>query len=428
MALGGGAQSLRLSQRGLVRSISRVTASAHWPRLCSAVAATALVAGAVGVAMVELLRVVQWVGYGQWGHAIVPMVPHVPAWRRVLVPLVAGLLCGLSWWWVRSGGRLVGAAESIRGHRAMHVGSTLVDALNQVVFVGSGSSLGREGAPRELAAAAADRISSWTRLERRDRDLLVAAAAGAGLAAVYLTPLSGAAFALEVVLRRRSWRAAAFALPVSFGAVAAASQFVGTGPALHVTPALTSRPDAHTIAVAAGAALAALPVGLVFAWFTRFVGRRRPIPGPWLVAALVAAGALTGLVEIVRPEVAGNGRELVEMALLGSFGVQTALVLVVAKASLTSGHLAAGAAGGLLMPSLGVGAATGVAVALLAGQPVAWAALLAGVVVLTCTQRAPLFASAFVWELTRAHWTLAVVGLLVAACTRVVTRTVGRAR
>ena len=43
-----------------------------------------------------------------------------------------------------------------------------IDALLQVVLVGSGASLGREGAPRQFAAALGDLALGWLkRLSRR---------------------------------------------------------------------------------------------------------------------------------------------------------------------------------------------------------------------------------------------------------------------
>jgi H+/Cl- antiporter ClcA len=60
-----------------------------------------------------------------------------------------------------------------------------IDAFLQVVLVGSGASLGRESAPRQFAAALGDLGTGWLkRLPPRDRQILLACAAGAGLGAV----------------------------------------------------------------------------------------------------------------------------------------------------------------------------------------------------------------------------------------------------
>ena len=75
-----------------------------------------------------------------------------------------------------------------------------IDAALQVLIVGSGASLGREGAPRQFAAALGDLGTSRWALTPRDREILLACAAGAGLAAVYSVPVGGALFATAIIL------------------------------------------------------------------------------------------------------------------------------------------------------------------------------------------------------------------------------------
>ena len=69
-----------------------------------------------------------------------------------------------------------------------------------MLIVGSGASLGREGAPRQLAAALGDFGTTRLALTARDREILLACAAGAGLGAVYSVPLGGALFAARILL------------------------------------------------------------------------------------------------------------------------------------------------------------------------------------------------------------------------------------
>jgi H+/Cl- antiporter ClcA len=82
-----------------------------------------------------------------------------------------------------------------------------------------------------------------------------------------------------------------------------------------------------------------------------------------------------------------------------------ACVILLLKPLLTAGFLRAGAVGGLLTPALATGAAAGSVVALalneLAGTDIHVSALaLTGAAgVLAVTQRSPLFAALFVWEL-----------------------------
>ena len=111
-------------------------------------------------------------------------------------------------------------------------------ALTQVLVVGLGASVGREVAPREMAAAfsaaAADRLG----LTPEDRRIIVACGAGAGLAAVYSIPLSGAVYTLEILLVSLSARAVAPALITSGIAVLISTGF--TRPTFFYTvPTLT---------------------------------------------------------------------------------------------------------------------------------------------------------------------------------------------
>ena len=97
----------------------------------------------------------------------------------------------------------------------MRLVRSFVDAVAQVLTVGSGNSVGREGAPRLAASTVAARLTTWLGIGRTEGAILIASAAGAGLAAMYNAPLGGAAYAVELVMvtgmRRRG---AVVAVPV----------------------------------------------------------------------------------------------------------------------------------------------------------------------------------------------------------------------
>ena len=92
-----------------------------------------------------------------------------------------------------------------------------------------------------------------------------------------------------------------------------------------------------------------------------------------------------------------------------------AACILLLKPLLTAVFLRAGAVGGMLTPALATGAAAGSVVALtlnqLAGTHIAVSplALTCAAGVLAITQRAPLFAALFVWELAQPPWWLLLV-------------------
>lgn len=66
--------------------------------------------------------------------------------------------------------------------------------------VGAGSPIGKEGAPRELGALGAGRISDRMTLTLKDRRLAIVCGASAGLANfVYQVPIASIFFAFETL-------------------------------------------------------------------------------------------------------------------------------------------------------------------------------------------------------------------------------------
>jgi H+/Cl- antiporter ClcA len=175
--------------------------------------------------------------------------------------MIGGALAGFGWWTLRRRTAVPPLAETIASHRPIPRLSMSIDAGLQVLLVGSGASLGREGAPRQLAAALGDFGTTRLSLTARDREILLACAAGAGLAAVYSVPLGGALFAARILLGTWHPRAVGTALITSSLAVAVAS------PVTHLEHALTW-PEAKLSYLFVFLALAIAPlagaIGLAF--------------------------------------------------------------------------------------------------------------------------------------------------------------------
>ena len=278
-----------------------------------------------------------------------------------------------------------------------------LDAGLQVLLVGSGASLGREGAPRQLAASFGDLGTSRLSLTARDREILLACAAGAGLGAVYSVPLGGAFFATRILLGTWHPRAMGTALITSSLAVAVAS------PVTHLEHTLTW-PDARLsylfVIIALAIAPLAVAVGLAF---DGRVARQAEAADQVVdaVPAVAAAGLAIGICSIWWPELPGNGRSILTVSMNAGMTLGGAAIILVLKPLLTALFLRTGAVGGMITPALATGAAAG-SVAALALNHLAGTDLQVSAVSLTCaagvlaiTQRAPAFAALFVWELAR---------------------------
>ncbi|WP_343600324.1 chloride channel protein [Mycobacterium sp.] len=378
-----------------------------------AVVIVGLVAGVAGLATTVLLRSVEHLTYHYTFGSLLGGVTESSPVRRILGPLVGGALAGLSWWVLRCRTDVPPLSEAIACRDRIRLRPFSIDAALQIVVVGSGASLGREGAPRQFAAALGDSATRWLKqLSRQDRELLLACAAGAGLGAVYAVPLGGALFAVRVMQRTWHPRALGAALITSSLAVAVASVVTHDRPIL-------DWPRPQLSYVLTGYALLLAPVTLaVGVGFNRLMAsaRRTSLRRTWmLVPAIAAAGLLIGVCSHWWPELPGNGRSILTVSLNSDMTLAAAGAILVLKPLLTAVFLRAGATGGLLTPSLATGAAAGSLMALTTNAvfgsqlhvPATSLAVAAGV--LGVTQRAPLWAAIIVWELAEPPlWLLAV--------------------
>jgi len=397
-------------------------------RLAVLAVATGVLAGLGGAGLTLLLHVVQHAAFGYDGGGFQEGVDRAIGWRRVGPVLGAGLLAGVGWWRLMgsTGGRLPGVqAEAAGQARLPAVASTLGAAL-QIVTVALGASLGREGAPRELGAAAGSVLAGRAGLPLRQRRLLLAAGAGGGLAAVYDVPVSGALLAAETLL---------LSVGVLDLAVVALVSAVATGVALLLLPdratyAVPPLPASASLLV--GAALLGPLAGLVAVVFTRLVDAARwAAPTGWRrVPVCVLAFAALAAVGLARPEVLGNGKGPAQLALAGQVTLPVAALLLVLKPLATATCLRGGAIGGLLTPAYATGALGGLLAGagwthIWTGPPDMAFALVGGAAVLAGTLRAPLTAVALGVELTGARPGLLAPLVLAAAGSALVHRRLG---
>ncbi|MDY6997715.1 MAG: chloride channel protein [Actinomycetota bacterium] len=384
-----------------------------------AVVIIGLLAGVAGAATTLTLHAVEHVTYHYSLGTLLTGVEGSGSIRRAVGPTLGGALAGLGWWLLRRRHRVPSLTAAIP--EAVAHGGRLprrvlsIDAGLQVLLVGSGASLGREGAPRQLAAAWGDLGTSRLALTARDRDILLACAAGAGLAAVYAVPLGGALFAARILLGTWHPRAFGTALITSSLAVAVAA------PVTHLEHSIQwPQPDLSYLFVFLALALAPLAAAVGLS-FDRVMTAARPAvqPTSWtIIPAIAGAGLLTGVCSLWLPELPGNGRSILQVSVNSGLTLAAAAAVLLLKPLLTALFLRAGAVGGLITPALATGAAAGSVVALAlngfagTGLNVAAVSLTCAAGVLAITQRSPLFAALFVWELARPPlWLLAVFAL-----------------
>jgi chloride channel protein, CIC family len=80
---------------------------------------------------------------------------------------------------------------------------TAVKSLASALSIGTGATVGREGPIIQIGASLGTTLGQLIRMDTWQRITLVAAGAGAGIAATFNTPLGGVMFALELMMPER---------------------------------------------------------------------------------------------------------------------------------------------------------------------------------------------------------------------------------
>lgn len=372
-------------------------------RFWIAIVLTGTGAGIGAAALAWLLHVVQRIAWGS-PDSLLQAATQASAIRHVLVLLAAGLVVGVGQWaLVRlSSGNGIDITEAIwfSAGRLPKL-RTLGSAVLSILIVGMGASLGREGAPKQTGAVIGNALSDVGRLSDEQRRLIVACGAGAGMAAAYGVPLGGALFSLEVL---RGELALRYVLPALLASLVATVVSWVEVPDLP-TYSLGHVASAHSILV--WAIIAGVVAGLVSVAYVKavaFVYRRRPQGWKRLVAPVLALG-LIGLLSLKYPEVLGNGRDVVRLALRNQLPVGTLAVLLLLRPLATLLCLGSGAPGGLFTPTLSIGALLGGMLGyswslVLPGTPADMYVIVGAAAVLAATTQGPVSTIVLMWELT----------------------------
>ena len=391
------------------------------PGLIAAVAIVGIAIGAAaGLLTLMLYQVERFaLGYIENAHESGPF--NVPAIRRAISVTVGAFIAAVIWWLLRTRTTTVPSVKKAVGGALMPIWQTIVHVLLQIFIVGTGMSIGREVAPRELGAMFGQRFARWVRLGVKDTRMLVAITAAAGLAGVYNAPLAGTFFAVEILLADVTLETVTLAFACSALASWVASLVKGTHTFYLIGKANgLFTPDYMVFALIAGLMLGV--AGALFRRGSQWAEKNKP-SGAGILWMMPLAGLLTGVVAIAVPQVMGNGRATAQLSFSSKADLAVIPVLLlsfVAKAIVTLMTIRSGASGGVLQPGIALGASGGAILGILWMQvfhtnSIGMYALLGACALLAASQQAPLMAICLVMELADAPINLFVpIGLAVA--------------
>nr|WP_240393857.1 chloride channel protein [Corynebacterium lactis] len=372
-----------------------------WLRLCIYTLVIGIATGLVAAGLALTMHGVEWLVYGQHEGDVAVVTDGTTGMQRFVGITLAGLVAGPAWAALR---RLATPIESVEagmnGH-VMPVWATTANVLLQMATVAAGASMGRENAPREAGAMMASQLSAKLGLDPLTRRILVAAAAGAGLGAIYHIPLAGAIFSLEILLGSLSITAVMVVLACSAVATVTSGIVVGNSPLYNpigLSEGWGNLGAALLLGVLCGAA------GYAFRYASSRASEKAPTGwhGAW---AIPLAFAAVGVASLWLPEILGNGRIAASMVLLDRPLLGFAVVLLVAKTIAVLITFRSGAVGGVLTPGFALGALSGFIVGCLVQPfmpaiPLSDYALLGAASFLSASMAAPFFALIVTVEFT----------------------------
>jgi CIC family chloride channel protein len=249
----------------------------------------------------------------------------------------------------------------------------LVKSIASALAIGSGSAVGREGPIIQIGSALGSTLGQIIRMQAGQRITLVAAGAGAGIAATFNTPIGGVLFATELMLPEISVNTF---LPVAVATGTATfigRLFFGSQPAFSVPASLAAIPnEPSSVLTLALYALLGAVVGLSAAGFIHGLhwvedGFDR-IPGRYLRHGLgmLVVGIMMYVFWVTAGHyyIEGVGYSTIQATLYGHITSAPFLILLcVCKLLATSISLGSGSSGGVFSPSLYMGATLGAAFA-----------------------------------------------------------------
>ena len=265
-----------------------------------------------------------------------------------------------------------------------------------VLTLAFGGSVGKEGPCAQIGAAITSLFADVLRLDDKDRRRLVICGVGAGFAAVFGTPVSGALFGIEVLYLGR------IEYPVLFPCLVAgivAHLVCGTSapvPVLHEDLSLLGHRAIVPLAILFGAVFGL--VALLLIETMRGVERvlSRFERHPYAVAA--AGGATLALFYLAAGDLySGLGVPTIEASLEGT--ARLAALAFLYKIVATALTLETGGSGGIVTPIFFVGATSGLALGHLAGLEPGVIAAFGFVSVLAAAANTPIAAAVMGMEL-----------------------------
>lgn len=324
----------------------------------------ALIGAAVGLstlALIELVLLVQWIGYGEASEIRYAQILSArPAWQVILVPAVGGLILGVLMQFL-PGRRYHGIADVMEAcalnSARMPARSGVGAGIAAAVSLGVGAPLGREGPAVHIGASISAWLAEKLNLDHKQSLALLGCGAAAAVAVSFNTPIAAVIFALEVIVGYYTLRVFAPVVVAVIAAMLVRDYFLGSHALFPVLPHVIESQWEFVFFAGLGLTGALLSKALLAMTGLFQEGWKKSGVPRWGQPAI--AGALFGMIAIPLPAILGIGFEGTLLALRGVLDNQMLMWLLLAKLTVVCLALSSGFAGGIFGPAIFLGSMLG---------------------------------------------------------------------
>jgi len=294
-----------------------------------------------------------------FGHA----TTELRRWSILFIPALGGLIAGFLVYRFApeaEGHGTDAAIESIHKKNGfIRWQVPIIKTFASAITIGTGGSGGREGPIAQIGAGFASFLGRTLKLSDREKRILTAAGMGAGVGAIFRSPLAGAIFAAEVLYASSDMEYEAL-LPSTITSIIAYSVFCsafGWEP-LFATPNFAFENPLELVGYSLlGFACAAF--GWLYINTFYFIHNYFKKMKISVYMKPVIGGLLTGCIGFFIPQALAGGYSQIELGMQGQLAIGFIFILIFAKILTTSFSIGSGGSAGIFGPSMVIGASVG---------------------------------------------------------------------
>lgn len=278
---------------------------------------------------------------------------------RFHLPIIGSLIILLMAWltgyeYIRTGIPFVLHRLKV-AHGIIPFKNTLNQFWGSAVALASGFSVGREGPAVHLGAACSSYLGRILKLPYNSTRTLCACGIAAGIAATFNTPIAAVIFVMEVVMRE--YKAHIF-VPVMLASIVGSmitSSVFGTSHNFQHFNTIALEQQHYFSLI-----FLAIVLGILAAAFNKYlVVIIKKSVKYHIVPRLILAALITGTLGYLVPGAMGTGTSAIDISLTNNLPLGFLFSLLIAKLLMTMFALGLGIPGGIIGPTISIGAITG---------------------------------------------------------------------